>query len=659
MTEAGRAVQAIKPVFMMSPMSVATYVPPGTVEFDLVVFDEASQVKPVDAFGALLRGRQAVVVGDSKQLPPTSFFDTVVGDTDEEEAADSADVESILELFKAKQAPERMLRWHYRSRHESLIAVSNKEFYDNRLVTFPSPDAECAEVGLVYHHLPEARYDRGGRSTNRGEAQAVARAVAAHAAATPDRSLMVATFSQAQQKEIRDQIEALSARDPVLNAFVNDAERLERFDVKNLENVQGDERDVVYISVGYGRDETGAVSMNFGPLNREGGERRLNVLISRARRRCEVFTNLLAGDIDLHRTQARGVAAFKRYLQFAATGQLEMAEPTGRDMDSPFEEAVAGALRGLGYRIEPQVGVGSYRIDLAVVDPDRPGRYVLGIECDGATYHSALTARDRDRIRQSVLEGLGWRIHRIWSTDWFRSPDDELRRTVAAIERAKAGSTTPRPEPSPPALNLTRNDEPADEPAPPPTEPYVMATARQHPGALHEVYPGVLAIDVIGVVLAESPVHRDELARRIMDANGVSRLGSRIRRTVDAAIKRAVGKGQVEVRGDFLHAAGQRPADVPIRDRSALPSSSRSFDLIAPEEVRAAIAEVISTSFGIGAEDLPTEVCRLFGFGQTSAQMRAAVEDALADMQTAGTVAERQGTLTLTSLDSTDYDALL
>lgn len=657
MTVAGRAVQAIKPVFMMSPMSIASYIPPGTVEFDLVVFDEASQVKPVDAFGALLRGRQAVVVGDSKQLPPTSFFDTVVGDGDEDEASDTADVESVLELFKSKQAPERMLRWHYRSRHESLIAVSNREFYENRLVTFPSPDAERSEVGLAYHHLPDARYDKGGRRTNRAEARAVARAVAAHAASTPELSLMVATFSQAQQKEIRDQVEILSAQDPGMNAFVNDADRLERFDVKNLENVQGDERDVVFISVGYGRDQNGAIAMNFGPLNREGGERRLNVLISRARRRCEVFTNLRSDDIDLSRTASTGVAAFKRYLQFAATGQMEMAEPTGRAMDSPFEEAVALAIRGAGYRVEPQVGVGSFRIDLAVVDPERPGRYVLGIECDGATYHSALTARDRDRIRQSVLEGLGWRIHRIWSTDWFRSPEAELRRAVAAIERAIASDASPRPSRRPPELKLSRSDEPAPEPPAAAAVPYVTGRSRRHHVAIHEVPASVLADDVEGIVRVEGPVHRDEVARRIMEANGVGRLGSRIRRAVDAGIESAARRRQVEVVGDFLHVPGQKPADIPVRDRSALPTASRSFDVIAPSEVRAAIAEVISTSFGIAAEDLAIEVCRLFGFGQTSSQMRAAVDDALADMQAAGMVAERQGTLTLTSLASTDYEA--
>ena len=662
MTRAGRVIQAIKPVFMMSPMSVAAYLPPGSVDFDLVVFDEASQVKPVDAFGALLRGTQAVVVGDSKQLPPTSFFDTVVHDDDEEddETGNTSDIESVLELFKSKQAPERMLRWHYRSRHESLIAVSNKEFYDNKLVTFPSPDAEQAEVGLAYHHLPDARYDRGGRRTNREEAKAIARAIAAHAAATPHYSLMVATFSQAQQKEVRDQVDLLSLTDPVLNAFVNRADTLERFDVKNLENVQGDERDIVFISVGYGRDQNGAVAMNFGPLNKEGGERRLNVLISRARRRCEVFTNLRADDIDLSRTQARGVASFKRYLQFASTGQLEMAEPTGGDYDSPFEEAVATALRDLGYRIEPQVGVGSFRIDLAVVDPKRPGRYVLGIECDGATYHRARTARDRDRIRQSVLEGLGWQIHRIWSTDWFRSPDEELKRTVAAIESAKAEPVVSerREEPAP-TLKLTRSDAPVPEPVVTETEPYRRAVVSGYSDPLHEVSMTLISRDIAKIVYAESPVHIEEVGRRIMDASGVSRMGRRIREAIERGARLAVRAGSVERRGDFLYAVGQEQSDIRIRDRSGLPTNSRSFDYIAPEEVRVAISEVLTSSYGISAEDLAPEVCRMFGFGQTSAQMRAAIEDALSDMRTAGTVTNSRGMLTLTSLDSTDYDALL
>lgn len=653
-SNAGHAIKAIKPVFMMSPMSVAAYLPPGTLDFDLVVFDEASQVKPVEAFGALLRGRQAVVVGDSKQLPPTSFFDSVVGDGEDEEASEAGDVESVLELFKSKQAPERMLRWHYRSRHESLIAVSNREFYENRLVTFPSPDADRAEVGLAYHHLPDAHYDRGGRRANRAEARAVAQAVMEHARARPDQTLLVATFSQAQQKEVQDQIELLRRQDPSCEAFF-DPDRFEPFEVKNLENVQGDERDVVFISVGYGRDQNGYVSMNFGPLNREGGERRLNVLISRARRRCEVFTNLRAEDLDLNRTQARGVAAFKRYLQFAETGVMEMDAPTGAEADSPFEDAVADALRAEGYRVVHQVGAGGFRIDLAIVDPERPGRYLLGIECDGATYHSARTARDRDRIRQAVLEGLGWRIHRIWSTDWFRDPQRELKRAVAAIERAKAEPVTERPRPAAPsAPTVVRSEEPPPEEAPALTQPYVVAELKGHPYPLHEVPITSLAADVAKVVRLESPVHIDEVARRIMTASGVSRLGSRIREAIERAAQRACVSQEFERRGDFLYLRAQRWSDVPVRDRSGLPQGSRKFELIAPEEVGAAIARVLRTSFGIAAADLPIEVCRLLGFAQTSEGMRTAISDVLAEMQSAGMVAERHGTLTLTSLASVD-----
>ncbi|CAN5386367.1 hypothetical protein BH23CHL1_BH23CHL1_08030 [soil metagenome] len=301
---AGNAIQAIKPVFMMSPLSIATYIPPGTLTFDLVIFDEASQVKPVDAFGALLRGDQAVVVGDSKQLPPTSFFDSLIHTDEDEEENATSDIESILGLFAASNAPQRMLRWHYRSRHESLITVSNHEFYENRLVLFPSPDASRAESGLHYHHLQDTSYDRGKTRTNPGEAAAVAAAVMAHARQSPELTLGVAAFSVAQTQAVIDQVELLRRQDPSCETFFA-AHPNEPFFVKNLENVQGDERDVIFISVGYGRTAEGYLAMSFGPLNNDGGERRLNVLITRARRRCEVFTNLTSDDIDLNRTQAR------------------------------------------------------------------------------------------------------------------------------------------------------------------------------------------------------------------------------------------------------------------------------------------------------------------------------------------------------------------
>jgi very-short-patch-repair endonuclease len=333
-----------------------------------------------------------------------------------------------------------MLQFHYRSRHESLIAVSNKEFYDNNLNVFPSPDAGRENTGLVFNHLPDTTYDRGGSRKNKGEAEVVAQRVMEHARTEPEMSLGVATFSSAQQEAIRDRLEYERRQDPSCEDFFS-GHPDEPFFVKNLESVQGDQRDIIFISVGYGRDDNGKVSMNFGPLNQEGGERRLNVLTTRAKHRCEVFTNLRGDDIDLHRTDARGVEVLKEYLTFAETGELDLPTPTGRGPDSPFEEAVAERLRAEGYRVEHQVRVAGFYIDLAVVDPDRPGRYVLGIECDGATYHSAKMARVRDRTRQAVLENLGWTIHRIWSTDWFRRPGEQLGQAVAVIERAKVGPT--------------------------------------------------------------------------------------------------------------------------------------------------------------------------------------------------------------------------
>ena len=435
---AGEAIQEIKPIFMMSPFSVAKFLPPNSVEFDWVVFDEASQVKPVDAFGAIIRGRQTVVVGDDCQLPPTDFFNTQMTDDGEDSDEHSVgDMESILDLFNAQNVPKRMLRWHYRSLYLSLIAVSNCEFYDNKLIIFPNSYEAREAGGLVYHHYPDTVYDRGGSRTNREEARLIAERVMEHAHRYADLTLGVATFSAPQMVAIQDQLEILRREDPSYEQTFFNAHPEKPFFVKNLENVQGDERDVIFISVGYGRDANGHLTMNFGPLSQTGGERRLNVLITRARLRCEVFTNLTSDDIDLHRTDARGVEVLKRYLKYAETGELDISTPSNREADSPFEEEVAAALRGLGYQVEHQIGSAGYFIDLGVKDPERPGRYLLGIECDGATYHSAQSARDRDRLRQQVLEDRGWRIHRIWSTDWFRNPDRELTRVVEAIEAAR------------------------------------------------------------------------------------------------------------------------------------------------------------------------------------------------------------------------------
>ena len=663
MLSAGNAIQAIKPVFMMSPMSVASFLPPGSIGFDLVIFDEASQVKPVDALGAVLRGKQLVVVGDSKQLPPTSFFDTLAADGDADDGDDeplaTSDMESILGLVAGQGAPQRMLRWHYRSRHESLIALSNKEYYDSRLVVFPSPEPQKNGLGLVFRHLPASVYDRGRSRTNRKEAQAVALAVMQHARTAPQRSLGVAAFSLAQTNAIQDEVERLRAADPALEAFFS-RHPFEPFFVKNLESVQGDERDVIFISVGYGKDEKGYLAMSFGALNGNGGERRLNVLISRARLSCEVFSNLTHDEIDLARTASRGVAGLKAYLKYAATGLLDVPDLERDEQDSVFEEEVADALEFAGQQVASQVGSGGFRIDLAVIDPGMPGRYLLGIECDGATYHSSRSARDRDRLRQQVLEGLGWRIHRIWSTDWFADPAAELRRVLAAIEQAKVvlapalatadvalSMPAPAVSEAAPALapTMTRQALPTAPAVELVGKPYLLATPMIRLGNqdLHEVAPATIGRWAAEVAATESPVHVREVMRRITEGCGVKRIGARIEAALQAGFQRAANSGLLQLRGNFIWLAAG--GDAEVRDRSLLPAASRKIEFIAPEEIAVAILGIVDASYGIAADEVPTAVCRMLGFGRTTEDMIEVIGVRVEDLISSSAVVLADGML--------------
>ena len=652
MDRAGNAIQAIKPVFMMSPLSVAKFLPPESVNFDWVIFDEASQVEPVDAFGAIIRGKHTIVVGDDKQLPPSNFFQKI-GDndgTEEDEENFAGNTTSILELFVAQRAPQRMLRWHYRSRHESLIVVSNSKFYENKLFLFPSPDCEQKELGLVYHHCTDTIYDRGGSGKNLKEAEIVAAKVMEHALSYPDLTLGVGTFNLSQMQAILDQVEILRKQNPSCENSFFKAHSEEPFFVKNLENIQGDERDVIFISIGYGRDANGRLTMNFGPLNHDGGQKRLNVLITRARRRCEVFTTLAADDIDTGIANP-GVEALQCYLKYAETGNLDVPKSEG-DAESPFENEVANALCERGFEVVHQIGTAGYRIDLGIVDPERPGRFLLGIECDGSTYHRSQSARDRDRLRQQVLEGLGWRIHRIWSTDWFRTPGRERDKAIKEIERAKAlGPSLPDKVP-----------ETAPDPdviVPPPLEPQENSLTEEYELAelgiingsdLHTVPPSVMADWIQRVVEVESPVHFDEVARRVTNAAGVNRIGNRIRHALETAARRAARRGKIRIKGRFSYWTQQQC--VTVRGRGALPPSSRKLEFIAPEEIELAVKAVVSDSLGIERDDLPREVSRLFGFKSLSEDMRHTIELVADSLIKRGELTVKGNSLVLTTLDN-------
>lgn len=634
----GRVIQRIKPCFMMSPMSVAQFLPPGRVEFDLLVIDEASQMKPEDALGALARCSQCVIVGDPRQLPPTQFFDRLGEGDDEEDAI--GDVESILDAAAQPiggQSGGRMLRWHYRSKHESLIAFSNKEFYENRLHVFPSPDPAGGDLGLVSHHIPNGTYARSGSRKNMVEAEAVVSAVVAHARKHGELSLGVVALSKQRQEAIMDKLEEARRANRDVEWFFDEARR-EPFFVKNLENVQGDERDVIFISIGYGRDPQGYLHMNFGPINHESGWRRLNVLITRARRRCEVFHSIHPDEVRLtdltedEHYSLRGRVALRNYLKYVETGQLEQPGLPGQDVESPFEDSVARALRTRGLEVVPQVGVAGFRVDLGVLDPKNPGRYLLGIECDGATYHSARSARDRDRLRQEVLERLGWRVHRIWSLDWWRNREGELDRLLLAVEEARLDAATHRH----PASGSTGPSEAA---------PVERTDLRKEPGRPHEIvsqpyvkylgaepvagHPGDLSVDALGrlvvkIVEVESPIHEDELCRRVAELFALRRTSEPIREAAMGACRAAERLGRLVRRGSFLWIPGmERP---PVRSRADLQMDVR---LIAPEEIQDAAAKIRELDGGLAESALVAEVARSLGYERVGAIIREYVRSAL------------------------------
>lgn len=617
---AGRAIQSIKPVFMMSPMSIATYLPAGSVKFDMVVFDEASQVKPVDAFGAILRGKQTIVVGDKKQLPPTSFFDKISAENEDEDDSQSVgDMESILSLFESRGAFSRMLRWHYRSRHDSLIAVSNSKFYDNKLVIFPSPTTAIDEAGLSIRYCPETVYDKGKTKTNPKEAEIVAKEIMQHAKSRPHKSLGVVAFSMSQRDEIEAKLELLRKQDDSCEDFFA-RDLAEPFFIKNLENVQGDERDLIFISIGYGKSADGVLSANFGPLTKLGGERRLNVLISRAKHKMIVFSNFRASEMDLRNSQSMGTHSLKYFLEFAETKRLEQPFSTGMETDSPFEDAVIKALNDRGVETEPQVGTAGFRIDIGVKHPEFPGKYLLGIECDGAAYHSARSARDRDRLRQEVLEGLGWRIHRIWSTDWYRSPDKELEKALDAIkvaaerqfdddEKAQASAVSEsiiERESAPMVESIGSLQYEKAE-----IDMMVFFGRDFYTLTARELIPYIEKI-----VHVESPIHIDELTKRLRLAMGVQKSGSRIQKLVSDVCKDAHRVGIIKFQNEFVWDPAMSTPKV--RDRSHFDNQEKKIEYICDEEILEAIKNIVDQSFTIHETDLLVRTANMLGFARTT-----------------------------------------
>ena len=439
---AGSALLALKPCFMMGPLSVAQYLPPGELDFDLVIMDEASQMRPEDALGAIARGKQLIVVGDPKQLPPTDFFKKLNESEeyeDEDEELIFGDQESILDIAAPSFGRTHALTWHYRSRHENLIAFSNHSFYDNRLLLFPTAHAAASHLGIHYNRV-DGTYSN---QTNEEEAQALISDVIHEIKSQRDssRSIGIVAINLQQAQVLRDNWDRAIRELPEIEAKLHDDGEegvLQNLFIKNLENVQGDERDVIFISLTYGKDRNGNFYQRFGPINRENGWRRLNVLFTRARQQMRIYSSMDSEMIAPGENAKPGVTALKSFLSYCETGILpETPKSTGRGPDSPFEEDIASEVRAFELEAEYQVGVAGFFVDIGVFDPREPGHYLLGIECDGATYHCTQSARDRDKIRQEILESLGWEIYRIWSTDWFNKravEREKLRHRLSACK---------------------------------------------------------------------------------------------------------------------------------------------------------------------------------------------------------------------------------
>ncbi|HOW36292.1 MAG TPA: DUF3320 domain-containing protein [Candidatus Omnitrophota bacterium] len=609
---------SLKPCLMMSPLTVAQFLEPDLFDFDLVIFDEASQVPPQDSIGAIMRGKQIVIAGDAKQLPPTSFFQSTVLDTEDDDEFDEyipEDLDSILDECASVGLPRTLLEWHYRSKHESLIAYSNKYYYENRLNTFPNSIDVSDTLGIKFNYFPESQYRKGG--VNILEAQEVAKRVFQHFKENPDISLGVGTFSIKQKYAIEDAVEELRKNDTSLEDLFS-PDRPEHFFVKNLESIQGDERDVIFISIGYGKDDSGKLPMRFGPINQLGGERRLNVLITRARRRLEIFSSIRGSDFDLTKTESEGVHLLKKYLDYAELGRSVLLQDieysnSSSYSDSPFEEAVYESLVRAGFKVHQQVGCSEYRIDMAIVDVELPGKYVLGIECDGANYHSSITARDRDRLRQQVLEGLGWNIYRIWSTDWFKNKKKETERLIEAIRESQKGNSKKKLNKytsfeiklnSASTETLSNKDRKLVD--------YQLTPVDSiRTSDFYYQSDEVLAQILIKIVKCEGPIFYEEAWRRLIQHWGMRSVGSRIRLKLKGLEQYCLNNKKFEKRKDFYWL--NKHQELKIRNRD-VNDVYKKIEYVAPEEVQEAVKYVLNMEYSIPLVSLISQTAKSLGF---------------------------------------------
>ena len=634
------------PCMLMSPISVAQYIDLKAEKFDLVIFDEASQMPTSEAVGAIARGKALIVVGDSKQMPPTSFFSTTQVD---EEEADIDDMESILDDCKTLSLREYYLSWHYRSKHESLIAFSNSQYYDNRLLTFPSVDDQLAKVRLV---PVKGVYDKGRSRTNPEESKAIVCEIIRRLS-DPELqkySIGVVSFSKVQGDRIEDDLTEELDRHPELKEIAYNSR--EPIFVKNLENVQGDERDVILFSVGYGADKNGKVSMNFGPLNNAGGERRLNVAVTRARYEMIVYSTLKSSQIDLKRSQAKGIEGLKGFLEFAETGHLPMVDVTLHEAEkSTVIQQICEMLSEGGYIAHPSVGRSNFKVDIAVSSPGSPDKYLLGILCDGKSYYETKTTRDREIVQPTVMKMLGWHVMRVYSVDWYENRErciSQILEELKACERGEASEEEATGEAplqetfSAEAINPTAIlQEPLKNQG---QMPYIETEVPTEPKDTASSEPDKVYKRVVSQIIStEQPITENYLCKRVARMLGYAHAGTNIQRAVLLAAKKyyrdPLSLGGVSTL--WLDEASSKDY------RSYRAPSPRNISEIPLCEVVNAVREVIFEEFSLPKEKIPTIAARKLGFSSAGAKIAETVYAALDIMLRQGDVRDTNGMLSL------------
>lgn len=644
LSEIGSLVQVIKPCFLMSPLSVSTFLDPEKISFDTVVFDEASQIFPQDAVGAIYRGKQLIVVGDSRQMPPSNFFNSSIdNDEDDEEIGDINDFESILDVCSSVFTTER-LAWHYRSHYEQLIAFSNLNFYNNNLVTFPSSQKDRKGIGVDYYYV-DGIFDRKSK-TNKAEAEFIVDLIYQNIDEHPERSLGVVAFSVAQQNMIDKLLSKRREADPSYEWFFK-ADNAEPFFIKNLETVQGDERDTIIFSVAYARDSQGRFIQNFGPLNREGGERRLNVAVTRAKDNVQLVASIHYTDINLSNTGSEGVRLLRAYLDYAQNGEkaLERTITASAEdrFDSYFEQEVCDFLRDNGFTVDTQVGCAGYRIDLGLRKPDS-SNYLMAIECDGATYHNSKNARDRDSLRQRVLENMGWQFYRIWSTDWYKNKTVEKERLLEAAKEAVRKADSPEE-------TKGRSAKKKASAAAKEVKERFFTEVRKEPVKFPE-YKQLDAMKILRnkqysipgtvreILETEAPLSEEFFLKRIISYFGREKVTKPVLEEFNRKMLGCRDRGIIRRQG-FMYLRDM--GDPKLR----IPGDRRDVKYIAPEELADGLRTLIEQNVTVTRDGLYKSMTNLLGFSRTGETMSSRFEEALNILKKNGTVKEEDGLLSI------------